>query len=133
MVAATEKRVHWLSRRQAREIGMASTSATEREVPSADDLFDLAERIANGSADPDATYEGFLRGLEMGLTCNTLDPVVSKAIGYRLADRLPEQHDVVRDDARVIVDPTRKSVRTAPRPLIADGADYPTEWTLDPG
>lgn len=125
------ERVHWLSRRQAREIGMASTSATERAVPSADDLFDLAQQLANGSADPDATYEGFLRGLEMGLSCNTLDPAASKAIGYRLASRLPEHHDVVQDQARVILDPTRKSVRTAPGPIAAAGADFPTEWTLD--
>lgn len=113
---------------------MASTSATERRIASADDLFDMARELADGSADPSATYEGFLRGLEMGLTYNALDPVVSKAIGNRLAGMRPAEEQVGDYETdRVLVDPTRKVVRTAPRPGIAGGADYPTEWTLDPG
>lgn len=111
---------------------MASSSATDRAVASADDLFDLARSIADSSADPGATYEGFLRGLEMGLTYNTLDPVVSKSIGNRLADRRPAERGVdTQLDERVIVDPTRQVVRTVPRPGEATDADFPTEWTLE--
>ena len=112
---------------------MTSSSATQRAAASADDLFDLARTIADSSADPGATYEGFLRGLEMGLTYNTLDPVVSKAIGNRLADMRPAPPQVdTQIDERVIVDPTRKIVRTVPRPGEATDADFPTEWTLEP-
>ena len=113
---------------------MGTSSATERKVASADDLFDMARTFADGSADPGATYEGFLRGLEMGLTYNTLDPVASKNIGNRLADLRPATGATeASTEDRVIVDPTRKVVRTVPRPGVAADTDFPTEWTLDPG
>lgn len=113
---------------------MGATGATERRIVSADDLFDVARSIADGSADPNATYEGFLRGLELGLTCNTLDPVLSKAIGNRLADLLPaasRESESYKPVERVITDPLRKRRRTLAGPLTASGTDFPTEWTLD--
>ena len=114
---------------------MEATGATERRIVSADDLFDVARSIADGSDDPNATYEGFLRGVELGLTCNTLDPVLSKAIGNLLADLLPASRpepETYVPVERVITDPTRKRRRTVALPLTANGTDFPTEWTLDP-
>lgn len=114
---------------------MVVRGAAEHKVASVEDLFDVARAIADDSADPGATYESFLRGLEMGLAYNTLDPVLSKAIGNKLADMRPATRPAPVNEPvveRVPVDPKRRRRRHAARPLPSSRTDFPTEWTLEP-
>ena len=124
-----------MSRVQVREKDMSATSVARRRITSADELFDEARAIAESSADPEATYEGFLRGLEMGLSAGTLSPVLSKAIGNRLADLRPDETADPRprsSESRAISDPRRRSIRRAPQRVMLEDRDFPTEWTLEP-
>lgn len=114
---------------------MSAAGVERRKITSADELFDEARRLASNSADPEATYEGFLRGLEAGLAYGALSPVLTKAIGNRLADLRPEddEDDIFAPAAdRRIVDPRRPMIPNAPKRLIGTDADFPTEWTLEP-
>lgn len=114
---------------------MSAASVDRDKITSADELFDMARTIANSSGDPVATYEGFLRGLEMGLTYASLSPVMSKAIGNKLADLRPREPVHTGADPieqRPIVDPRKPAIRKAPPRLPVAETDFPTEWTLDP-
>lgn len=124
-----------VSEAQEREKDMSAAGAERRKMTSADELFDEARRLAADSADPEATYEGFLRGLEMGLSAGTLSPVLSKAIGNRLADlRTDDRESTTSSPARErhIADPRRPMIRKAPERLLLSDIDFPTEWTLEP-
>lgn len=114
---------------------MTAVSARGRKLTTAEELLDEARSFANSSADPGATYEGFLRGLEMGLSYGSLDPILTKAIGNRLADMRPEEtpaQDFTAMPDRKIVDPTRRAVRRVRKHVVVKDSEFPTEWTLEP-
>lgn len=105
---------------------MGVTSVEGRQITQTEEFLDLARCIADQSADPDATYESFLLGLEMGLACGPLEPEVSQTI-----EMSSERVDRVQED-RIILDPRKPMIRKAPPIRFLSGADFPTEWTLDP-
>lgn len=105
---------------------MAATSIGELQVTQTKEFLDLARCIADESTDPAATYESFLLGFEMGMVCGPLQPVASQTfeVGSERADRVQED--------RIISDPRKPMIRKAPPTRFVSGADFPTEWTLDP-
>lgn len=104
---------------------MVATSVEGRQVTQTKEFLDLARCIADQSADPDATYESFLLGLEMGMVYGPLQPEVSETI-----EIASERVDRVQED-RIISDPRKPMIRKAPPTRFVSGAVFPTEWTLD--
>jgi hypothetical protein len=105
---------------------MVATSVEGRQVTQTKEFLDLARCIADQSADPNATYESFLLGLEMGMVCGPLQP------GERQTTEIgSERVDRVRREDRIISDPRKPMIRKAPPVRFVSGADFPTEWTLD--
>ena len=105
---------------------MTATSVAGRRITQSDEFLDLARCIADQSADPEATYESFLLGLEMGMACGPLEPKVvsqTREIGS-------ERRDHVQED-RIISDPRKPMIRKAPPITFVSSTDFPTEWTLD--
>ncbi len=102
---------------------MVVTSVEQRQMTQTEEFLDLARSIADRSADPDATYESFLLGLEMGLVCGPLEPALSQAIGN---SRVPRKRD-----RQVIADPRKPMIRRAAPATVVSSAEFPTEWTLE--
>lgn len=103
---------------------MIAIQAGGRQITSAEDMLDVGRSIADRSSDPAATYDSFLLGLEMGMACGALRSGLSAAIGSARVEHL--------DEDRVISDPRKPMIRKAPSRPVISGADFPTEWTLDP-
>jgi hypothetical protein len=123
------------ARLQMRENHMSAVSVGGRTMKTVDELFDAARSFANGSNDPSATYEAFLRGLEMGLAYGSLDPIMRKTIGNRLADLRPHGNlkpELTHGSANTLEYSPRPTTRVVPKRLVVKDSDFPTEWTLEP-
>ena len=105
---------------------MTATSVAGRRFTQSEEFLDLARFIADQSGDPEAAYESFLLGLEMGMACGSLEPeVLSQTVEIG-----SERWDHVQED-RIISDPRKPMIRKAPPLKFVSSTDFPTEWTLD--
>lgn len=108
---------------------MVATSVEGRQLTYTDEILDLARSLADRSADPDATYESFLLGLELGMARSPLDEALDLE-ATRTTRIVIEGPDYSQED-RIISDPFKPMIRKAPAPRFVSSADFPTEWTLD--
>ena len=98
---------------------MSATDVADRETTNVEHVCDLVKSVADRSADPEAAYEAFLLGLEMGLV-------------YRDQATIQEPTAGRTNTSSAAPEPRKATIRKAPRLIPAEDDNFPTEWTLYP-
>jgi hypothetical protein len=101
---------------------MTKASATERRRETAEEFLDIARSIVSDSADPGATYAGFLRRLKLGPRLDSRKRLMGQHAGNGPADSCPGY-----GDAGWVRGTGQEDLHLAD----ASPNEFPTEWTLD--